>query len=287
MSFSPDDEPAYAPRTQLALVQLIVGEKALEREEPLTRYRTMRDIEHFFEVANIEVSNPRGEGRGNLVRRLVKTQDRETFGRLCAAVVSPAEFAGAAALSHEAAADHLNAFLRADGAELVYNGTKYTVRRLNERRTVTAPVVAASILSDAYVLEQLDKCDDKLSGRDYDGAITNARTLLEAVLFELQAQLVGQRDDFGGDLPKLFKSVMKAMKLDDARPDLDDRFKDVVRGLVMTVNGLAPLRNKMSDGHAREHAPEPHQARAVVNASKTVAVFLVETFHHDARKAKA
>jgi hypothetical protein len=44
------------------------------------------------------------------------------------------------------------------------------------------------------------------------------------------------------------------------------------------VNGLAPIRNKMSDGHARERKPEAHHARVIVNAAKTVATFLVESY---------
>ena len=72
--------------------------------------------------------------------------------------------------------------------------------------------------------------------------------------------------------------------MDDQRPDLDDRFKDVIRGLVMIANGLAPLRNKMSDGHARERKPAPHHARVVVNAAKTVSAFLVESYRYQKEK---
>jgi hypothetical protein len=102
--------------------------------------------------------------------------------------------------------------------------------------------------------------------------------LLEAILAELEIRLAGSRGDYKGDLPKQFKQVTKLLRMDDERPDLDARFKDVIRGLVMVVNGLAPLRNKMSDGHARERKPAPHHARVVVNSAKTVATFLVESY---------
>jgi hypothetical protein len=102
--------------------------------------------------------------------------------------------------------------------------------------------------------------------------------MLEAVLVELELRISGKRGDYKGDLPRQFKQVSKCLRMDDERPDLDDRFKDVIRGLVMVANGLAPLRNKMSDGHARERKPAPHHARVVVNAAKTVAAFLVESY---------
>jgi hypothetical protein len=134
------------------------------------------------------------------------------------------------------------------------------------------------VLSDEYVRELSGKCDSRIATGDLDGAVTVGRTLLEAILSELEIRISGVRGDYKGDLPKQFKQVTKLLRMDDQRPDLDDRFKDVIRGLVMVANGLAPLRNKMSDGHARERKPALHHARVVVNASKTVSAFLVESY---------
>jgi hypothetical protein len=39
-----------------------------------------------------------------------------------------------------------------------------------------------------YIQEQIEKCDDKLSSGDYDGAITNARTLLENICLYILEQ---------------------------------------------------------------------------------------------------
>jgi len=140
------------------------------------------------------------------------------------------------------------------------------------------------VLSDEYIQELAEKSDARLGTSDFDGAITIARTMLEAVLVELELRLAGARGDHKGDLPRQFKQVARLLKMDDERPDLDDRFKDVIRGLVMVANGLAPLRNKMSDGHARERKPAPHHARVVVNAAKTVAAFLVESYYFQHQK---
>jgi len=52
----------------------------------------------------------------------------------------------------------------------------------------------------------------------------------------------------------------------------------------MIANGLAPLRNKMSAGHARERKPAAHHARVVVNAAKTVSAFLVESYSYQIGK---
>jgi hypothetical protein len=102
--------------------------------------------------------------------------------------------------------------------------------------------------------------------------------LLEAVLGELELRLVGAKGDYKGELPRQYKAVTKLLRLDDERPELDERFKDLVRGLFQAVNGLSSLQNKISDRHARTRKPAPHHARVVVNAAKTIAVFLVESY---------
>ena len=156
---------------------------------------------------------------------------------------------------------------------------KNLISRLRKAQVAMLPVTrAVDVLSLAYVHELEIKIDQRLSAADLEGAITAARTMLEAVLVELEKQLVGAPGDYKGDLPKQFKAVAKQLRIDDERADLDDNFKQVARGLVQVVNGLAPIRNKMSDGHARERKPEAHHARVIVNATKTVATFLVESY---------
>jgi hypothetical protein len=102
--------------------------------------------------------------------------------------------------------------------------------------------------------------------------------MLEAVLLELERRLLAVPIDHKGDLQRLFKAVAKQLRIDEGRADLDDNFKQVVRGLVQIVNGLAPIRNKMSDGHPRTRKPAAHHARVIANAAKTVAAFLIESY---------
>ncbi len=157
-------------------------------------------------------------------------------------------------------------------------------RRASGAVALPEPVYATDVLSDEYVRELAGKCDSRLASDDLDGAVTVARTLLEAILSELEIRLASAKGNYKGDLPKQFKQVTRLLRMDEQRSDLDDRFKDVIRGLVMVANGLAPLRNKMSDGHARERKPAPHHARVVVNAAKTVSAFLVESYAYQIGK---
>lgn len=212
---------------------------------------------------------------------LLKAPD-ETFLRFICLVVHPVVRTNESEISYLLSI--FNKYLQADGWKLVANSMMsgqpvYDFLRLTGLAIkLPEPEKAIDVLSDDYVIELADKCDARILASDFDGAITIARTMLEAVMIELELRLVGKRGDYKGDLPKQFKQVAKLLRMDDERQDLDDRFKDVIRGLIMVVNGLAPLRNKMSDGHARVRKPAAHHARMVVNTAKTIAMFLVDSY---------
>ena len=167
-----------------------------------------------------------------------------------------------------------------DGDDASTHVAKYrgTIARLRGVRVTAASAIRTDVLSLAYVRELETKTDQRFASADFEGAITTARTALEAVLGELEQRMSGAKGEHKGDLQRQFKAVAKQLRIDEERQDLDDNFKQVVRGLVQIVNGLAPLRNKMSDGHPRERKPAAHHARVVANAAKTVAAFLVESY---------
>ncbi len=247
-------------------------------EESLSPYRTHALLDEFFlEDLGLTASPPIEGSRASKTEGWLKAfNGKPEMRKILEAAVRRTDFIGTD-FSADAAVAHLNQYLVHDSLSLVPYGQKFVLRS-TQGVELPAASAAGDILTDAYVREQVEKCDAKLAHGDLDGAITNARTLLEAVLAELEARLSGTKGDYKGELPRQYKSVTKLLRLDDERTDLDDRFKDVVRGLVQTVNGLASLQNKISDRHARTRKPAPHHARVVVNAAKTVAVFLVESF---------
>ena len=141
-----------------------------------------------------------------------------------------------------------------------------------------SPAARQDVLTLQYVQELEQKADRRLSAGDLDGAITVSRTLLEAVLSELERRITGLAGDYKGDLQRQYKAVAKQLRIDDQSDEVDDGFKQIARGLVQIVNGLATIRNKASDGHARHVKPQERHARAATNAAKTVASFLVEVY---------
>lgn len=144
--------------------------------------------------------------------------------------------------------------------------------------SIDSSTTRKDVLTLEYVQELERKADKRLSEGDMDGAITVSRTLLEAVLTELELRLTGIVGDYEGDLQRQYKTVAKALKVDEQSSKVDQAFKQIARGLVQIVNGLAAIRNKASDGHARQVRPQKLHARVATNAAKTVASFLVEVY---------
>lgn len=143
---------------------------------------------------------------------------------------------------------------------------------------LTTTPAARDILTLTYVSELSNKAERRLAESDLDGAITVSRTLVEAILEELEQRLTGKKGDYAGDLQRQYKAVAKILRINDKDDKVDDGFKQIARGLIQIVNGLAAIRNMASDGHARHVQPQARHARVAVNSAKTVASFLVEVY---------
>ncbi len=179
----------------------------------------------------------------------------------------------------EEAVTYLNDYLKFDGFEITRDGDFFTVRDITGGAVAfDYPSRASREVNQLFIDEQTKKCDRKLSEKDFDGAITNARSLLEAVLSEVEHELSSQSPPpYDGDLVQLYKRVQKLMNLEPSRSDISGPLKQVLGGLASIVSGLAGLRNKMGDAHVRSYQPARRHAVLVVNAAKTLAAFVVET----------
>jgi len=127
-----------------------------------------------------------------------------------------------------------------------------------------------------YIKEQIEKGEEKIVNRDYDGAITNARTLVETVcLFILDESGIDYKYD--GNLIKLYREVYKTLKMDPALYG-EDYFKQILSGMISIVNGLSNMRNVMGDAHAKSkkkyYKPAERHAILAVNIAKVISEFI-------------
>jgi uncharacterized protein YfkK (UPF0435 family) len=115
---------------------------------------------------------------------------------------------------------------------------------------------------------------------DPEGAITSARTLLEAVCKHvLDEDNISYQDK--DDLPKLYSLVAKHLNLSPSQ-HTEQLFKQILGGCHAVVEGLGALRNKLSDAHARGKIiavhPLPRHAELSVNLAGTMATFILATW---------
>jgi hypothetical protein len=187
----------------------------------------------------------------------------------------------------EEAVAYLNDYLKFDGLEIVRDGEFFSVRSLRGGAVAfDYPSAASRDVNQVFIDEQAKKCDRKLAENDFDGAITNARSLLEAVLCDVEQELSPENPPpYDGDLVKLYKRVQKLLNLEPRRTDIAEPLKQVLGGLASIISGLSGLRNKMGDAHVRTYQPSKRHATLVVNAAKTLAAFVVETKDHNVSKA--
>ena len=144
--------------------------------------------------------------------------------------------------------------------------------------------------SDPKVSESLESLDaDAVAAQwrralerrssDPEGAITAARTLLESVCKHILDDLhVPYSAD--GDLPALYKLTAETLNLAPSQYT-EEVFKRILGGCHTVVNGLASVRNRLSDSHGHGRAaarPAPRHAELAVNLAGAVSSFLVATW---------
>ena len=187
----------------------------------------------------------------------------------------------------EAVVERLNYFLEYDGYAIRRQGLRWEVIAVTgDTVEVLNPFGGSGDLTHEFISQQLDKSKERLERGDFDGAITNARSLLEAVLSALERKYDPEPPDYDGNLLKLYKRVQQHLNLTPGQKDLTDCLRQILSGLASVVHGLATLRNRMSDSHVVTYRAEEHHARLAVNCARTMAQFLFDTSEYQQERER-
>lgn len=202
------------------------------------------------------------------------------MAKIIAEAVDPRAFHGTE-ISEQKTVEELNVFLEYDGFRLYKQGLHYRIGTISPSTIeIAADASSADPISHEFISDQILKCRSKLDAGDFDGAITNSRSLLEAVLREMESRLSDEDPPTDGDLNKQYKRVCQLLNLDPKKKGLEAPFVEILRGFFSIVNGLASLRNAASDAHARRYRPAAHHARLAINSANTLVDFLFDTYQH-------
>lgn len=269
-----------------ALAYVISGNEVDRLKHPIAPYRSGPKLIAFFN--EFGESDSYGPGFGSrfpfAVSKLRWFNGMDVMPSIVEAAFDPFHFEDGEK-EIEPAVEYLNHYLKHDGYVVAPYRGKYKVRKVgNQLVEIEVGTVKADGVTQEFIDEQLDKCRRKLQDEDYDGAITNARSLVEATLLDIETKLTGFPPTPDGDLLKDYKRVQKLLNLEPSREDISNSLKQVLTGLSSIVAGIAPLRNRMSDSHARSYKPGRHHAKLVINAAQTLVDFLFETLAFQIRQ---
>lgn len=133
-------------------------------------------------------------------------------------------------------------------------------------------------ISFEYIHEQIRKCNSKIADRDFDGAVTNARNLLESICLFILESKTKQKHEYDGNLIKLYKSVASILKMSPGDYD-DDNLKQILSGVFSIINGVSGLRNNFSDSHGTAPSKtiykiDERHAILTVNLAKSITEYL-------------
>ena len=181
----------------------------------------------------------------------------------------------------EEAAEELSFFLDFDGYNIEKDGKYYVVLESGKPTSeLEANLDDFEIGDQQFIQEQLRKCRQKIGSNDYAGAITNARTLVEAVLIGIREDLSGESYDYDGDLPGLYKEIYTQLNLDPGAEDLETNLRQILSGLISVLDGLSGIRNRMSDSHATSYRADRRHAKLAVDTAKTFVDFILNSYQY-------
>jgi hypothetical protein len=271
-------------RSVKRLGEVITGDKGL------SPYRSGPKLVRFFN--ELGTNHTYGQGfpsRWSFAEDCIRQlNDTPTLKKIILAAVDPRDFMEGTVYDQKTqerkpanvqeALTYLNEFLAYDGLEIVTHGKGYDVVDRTRGEIVVDVKLEPSHLSHAFIMEQIEKCRTKISLGDYDGSITNARSLVEAVLAAIEKEFDSTAPSYDGDLSKLYKRVQKHLNLSPENPKIVDCLRQTLSGFISIIGGLSSLSNKMGDRHVREYKPAPHHAVLVVNAAMTLSNFIFDTY---------
>lgn len=133
-------------------------------------------------------------------------------------------------------------------------------------------------ISFDYIHEQIKKCNSKIADKDFEGAVTNARTLIESICLYILEAKSKLKCDYDGNLIKLYKSVASLLKMSPGDYE-DDNLRQILSGVFSIINGVSGLRNAFSDSHGSAPSKtiykiDERHAILTVNLAKTITEYL-------------
>ncbi len=168
----------------------------------------------------------------------------------------------------------INGILCFAGNELVLIGNNFVVRKIGDSVGLETPTIKN--IDSEYIKDISLRALKDVDNKEYDSAITKARTMLEEA-FCYVIELKGEEPSKSGNIHVLYKQVKDLYKM-HTNKEIDIRINKLLSGLESIVSAIAEMRNTDSDAHgvgSARIAIEERHARLLVNSATTMAEFVL------------
>ena len=199
-------------KTIEALEKLITGDQ-VPSGRSLAPYRKGPDLIDYFNQHGEDDEYGQGfpSRRQYTQQRLAELNGKTVFKDVIENAVDPRNFFGSD-FSVEEAVDYINQYLEYDGYKLTLESNKYRLASLDKDIIIIEHAILNNNAPNIeFVREQISKCKSKIESSDYDGAITNSRSLLESVLQEIELKITSNNQKYDGNINQLYKRVQKLL----------------------------------------------------------------------------
>lgn len=286
----------FSPFVIKALVDTITGGAGNDNSPAIGLYRSGPKIEQFFLDCGLDMrigANSRVPATTDFLRRTVNHYDGQGdvyITRIIEKVCDPREYLAEPDRA-VAVREHLNKALGADELAVVIVGGKAVLTRRQSSGIIVEPFIQkVETLDFDTVQMEIARALPNLQD-DPEDAVTAACSLIEAVcrsiLIELALPLPPRKDIDG-----LIRAVQEPLNLSPGRSDLpceiEGDVRQILSGLTSVAKGIGALRTHGGDAHGREKGfrrIDPRIARLAINAASSLALFLIETWERQEKRA--
>lgn len=279
-----------------ALVDTITGGAGNDNNPAIGIYRSGPKIEQFFLDCGLDMrigASSRVPATTDFLRQTANHYDGQSdvyITRIIEKVCDPREYLTEPDKA-TAVREHLNKALAADELAVVIVGGKAVLTRRQSSGTIVEPFIQkVQTLDFDTVQMEIARALPNLQD-DPEDAVTAACSLIEAVcrsiLIELGLPLPPRKDIDG-----LIRTVQEPLNLSPGRSDLpaavEADVRQILSGLTSVAKGIGALRTHGGDAHGREKGfrrIDPRIARLAINAASSLALFLIETWERQEKRA--
>lgn len=205
---------------------------------------------------------------------------KDTVRKIIEETVDPRKYHGLG-ITVENAVKEINEFLKFDKYELRKIGDYY---KLTDIKGVLIQAETSKEINHDFINEQIDKCKRKILEEDYNGAVTNSRSLIEAIFIEIIERHEEKEIKNDGNVENQWSRVKKIMKLEIDKETLPDYVIQILGGIDTAIKGLAGLSNNAGDRHANKFRTRKHHAKLAVNLAMTISDFLIDSWEFQKKK---